>query len=159
VIGGWQTSVINSLWSGQPLNLAYNPAAAFQTSISIPDWRGGISYRPNVIGPVLTPEGQRNQDNWLNPANVVVPTDPSQPYGNAGRNIGRRPGLAQMDFGLQKMFPLRESTSLSFRMEAFNLFNRTNFRNPQVNRSTAGFGLIRETFPARQIQFALRLAF
>jgi hypothetical protein len=159
VIGGWQTSVINSLWSGQPLNLAYNPAAAFQTSISIPDWRGGISYRPNVIGPVMTPEGQRNQDNWLNPANVVVPTDPSQPYGNAGRNIGRRPGLAQMDFGLQKMFPLRESTSLSFRMEAFNLFNRTNFRNPQVNRSTAGFGLIRETFPARQIQFALRLAF
>src|ERR1700754_1096835 len=106
----------------------------------------------------MTPSG--NQDNWLNPANVVVPTDVSQPYGNAGRNIARRPGLAQMDFSLQKSFALpREATHLSFRMEAFNLFNRTNFRNPQINRSTAGFGLIRETFPARQIQFALRLAF
>jgi hypothetical protein len=161
VLGGWQTTVINSLWSGQPINLAYNPAANFQVSLTLPDWRGGISYRPNVIGPVMTPEGQRNQDNWLNLNNVVVPTDPSQPFGNAGRNIARRPGLAQTDFGLQKTFALpRESTNLSFRMEAFNLFNRTNFLNPGINRSTAAsFGLIRATFPARQIQFALRLAF
>ena len=97
------------------MNLAYNPAAAFQVSITIPDWRGGISYRPNVIGPVMTPKDQRNQDNWLNPNNVVVPTDPSQPFGNAGRNIARRPGLAQMDFGLQKTFSLaRESMNLEF---------------------------------------------
>jgi hypothetical protein len=161
ILGGWQTSVINTFWSGQPINLSYTPAAAFQVSLTLPDWRGGISYRPNVIGPVMTPEGQRNQDNWLNINNVVIPTDPSQPFGNAGRNVARRPGLAQMDFGLQKTFALpRESTNLSFRMEAFNLFNRTNFRNPGVNRSTAAtFGVIRETFPARQIQFALRLAF
>ena len=134
--------------------------AAQQVSISIPDWRGGISYRPNVIGDVMVPEGERNQDNWLNPANVVVPTDPSQPFGNAGRNIARRPGLAQLDLGVQKTFKLpREGMGISFRMEAFNLFNRTNFRNPGINRSAAGFGQIRETFPARQIQFALRLAF
>jgi hypothetical protein len=92
---------------------------------------------------------------------VVIPADPSQPFGNAGRNVARRPGLAQLDFGLQKSFALpRENTSLSFRMEAFNLFNRTNFGNPVVNRSTVQtFGVIQQTFPARQIQFALRLAF
>ena len=48
--------------------------------------------------------------------------------------------------------------SLQFRAEAFNLTNKTNFANPGVNRSTAGFGLIRSTFPARQVQFALRLS-
>lgn len=159
VLGGWQTSFINSVWSGQPVNLSYTPAAPFQVSLTIPDWRGGISYRPNVIGPVMTPEGQRNQDNWLNPANVVVPTDPSQPFGNAGRNVARRPGFAQMDFGLQKTFAILERANVGFRMEAFNLFNRTNFGNPGVNRSAGGFGLIRSTFPARQIQFALRLGF
>jgi hypothetical protein len=160
ILGGWQTSVINSLWSGQPVNLTYNPAAAFQVSLTLPDWRGGISYRPNVTGDIMAPEGRRNQDFWLDPAKVVLPTDASQPFGNAGRNIGRRPGLAQMDFGLQKSFALpREAMSLSFRMEAFNLFNRTNFGNPAINRSAAGFGQIRTTFPARQIQFALRLAF
>jgi hypothetical protein len=161
ILGGWQTSMINSLWSGQPVNLSYNPAAAFQVSLTLPDWRGGISYRPNVTGPVMMPEGQRSHERWLNPDTVVIPTDPSQPFGNAGRNNARRPGLAQLDFGLQKSFPLpRENMNLSFRMEAFNLFNRTNFGNPVVNRSTVQtFGVIQQTFPARQIQFALRLAF
>jgi hypothetical protein len=158
VIGGWQLSVINNLWSGNPVNLSYNPPAAFQVSQTLPDWRGGISYRPNVTGDILVPNGQRNQDNYLDPAKVVIPTDASQPFGNAGRNVSRRPGLFQLDLGVGKSFHLpREGASLQFRMEAFNLTNRTNFGNPAVNRSAAGFGLIRSTFPARQIQFALRL--
>jgi hypothetical protein len=61
---------------------------------------------------------------------------------------------------LAKSFLLwREGTSLQFRTEAFNLTNKTNFGNPQTNRSNAGFGTIRETYPARQVQFALRLVF
>jgi hypothetical protein len=61
---------------------------------------------------------------------------------------------------LTKSFKLlREGTALQFRAEAFNLFNRTNFRNANTNRSGAGFGQVRATFPARQIQFALRLSF
>jgi len=158
ILGGWQVSFINNLWTGNPVNLSYAPPAAFQVSQTLPDWRGGISYRPNVTGPILVPEGQRNQDNYLDPAAVLIPTDPSQPFGNAGRNIARRPGLAQIDLGLAKNFRLpREGMQLQFRMESFNLTNRTNFGNPGVNRSAAGFGQIRQTFPARQIQFALRL--
>ncbi|MBM3783015.1 MAG: TonB-dependent receptor [Acidobacteria bacterium] len=161
VIGGWQFNVINSLWSGQPVNLSYTPAAAFQVSQTLPDWRGGISYRPNVTGDIMVPSGQRNHDNWIDPNKVVLPTDPSQPFGNAGRNIARRPGLAQADIGIQKSFslPFREGMALQFRAESFNAFNRTNFANPQMNRSNAGFGQIRSTFPARQVQFALRLSF
>ncbi len=161
LVGGWQLSAINSLWSGQPVNLTYNPGAAFQVSQTLPDWRGGISYRPNVTGSIMVAEGQRNQDNWLNPNTVVVPTDPTQPFGNAGRNIGRRPGLAQLDLSIQKNFalPWREGMFWQFRAEAFNTFNRTNFGNPAVNRSATGFGQIRSTFPARQVQFALRLQF
>ncbi len=159
--GGWQLSAINSLWSGTPVNLTYNAPLQFQVSQTLPDWRGGISYRPNVLGPVMVPKGERNQDRWLDPAKVVIPTDPSQPFGNAGRNIARRPGLAQLDLGIQKSFvlPWREGMALQFRGEAFNAFNRTNFGNPQINRSVATFGTIRSTFPARQIQFALRLQF
>jgi hypothetical protein len=161
MIGGWQLSAINNLWSGTPVNLSYNAPLQFQVSQTLPDWRGGISYRPNVIGPAMTDKGQRTIDNWLNAANVVVPADPSQPFGNAGRNIARRPGLAQLDLGIQKSFalPWREGMALQFRGEAFNAFNRTNFGNPQTNRSVATFGTIRSTFPARQIQFAIRLQF
>ena len=161
VIGGWQLNIINSLWTGQPVNLSYNPAANFLVSQTLPDWRGGISYRPNVTGDIMVPKGQRNQDNWIDPAKVAIPTDPSQPFGNAGRNIARRAGLAQADIGIQKSFPLkfRENVALQLRAESFNAFNRTNFANPQMNRSAAGFGQIRSTFPARQVQFALRLSF
>jgi hypothetical protein len=161
VLGGWQLNWIHSMWSGQPVNLSYNPAANFQVSQTLPDWRGGISYRPNVTGNIMVPKGQRNQDFWIDPAKVVIPTDPSQPFGNAGRNIARRPGLAQADIGIQKSFalPFREGMAIQFRAEAFNAFNRTNFANPQMNRSNAGFGQIRSTFPARQLQFALRLSF
>jgi hypothetical protein len=160
VAGGWQASIINNLWTGQPVNFSYSPPAAFQVSQTLPDWRGGISYRPNVSGPVTQPDGVRSIDNYFINANVLIPANASEPFGNAGRNIARRPGLAQLDFGMQKSFRLwSESSALSFRMEAFNLFNKTNFGNPGVNRSAANFGVIRSTFPARQIQFALRLSF
>ena len=162
-LGGWQLSAINTLTSGLPVNLTYNVPAAAAVSQTLPDWRGGISYRPNVTGPVLTPEANRTHNNWLNPATVVIPTSISlsTPFGDAGRNIARRPGFAQLDLGIQKSFrlPWREGMALQFRGEAFNAFNRTNFGNPQINRSAANFGQITSTFPARQIQFALRFQF
>jgi hypothetical protein len=159
--GGWQLSAIHNLWSGQPLNLSYNPSAAQQVSVSLADFRGGISYRPNLIGPILTPAAQRSIDNYLNPLTVVAPTDASQPFGNAGRNIGRSFGLLQLDLGIAKNFrlPGRENLRLQFRGEMFNAANHTNFRNANLNRSAAGFGQVRSAFPARQIQFGLHLLF
>ena len=161
IVGGWQVSAINNLWSGQPLNLSYNPSAAQQVSVSLSDFRGGISYRPNLIGPALTPDGQRSIDNYINPLTVVVPTDQTQPFGNAGRNAVRGFGLYQLDLGIGKNFalPWREGMRLQFRSEMFNATNHSNFRNANLNRSTAGFGQVRATFPARQVQFALRLVF
>ena len=156
VIGGWQLSGINNMWSGQPLNLSYSPSADQQVSVALSDFRGGLSYRPNLIGPVLTPEGQRSIDNYINPLTVVAPTHPTQPFGNAGRNIVRSYPLYQLDLGIGKNFALpREGMRLQFRTEMFNAFNKSNFRNANLNRSAAGFGQVRATFPARQIQFGL----
>ena len=55
-------------------------------------------------------------------------------------------------------------------MEAFNLFNRSNFQVPDTNASNrsivnnvpvagGSYGKITSTFPAQQIQFALKLLF
>lgn len=160
LIGGWQLSGIHNMWSGQPLNLSYTPTADQAVSVSLSDFRGGISYRPNLIGPALTPEGQRSIDNYINSATVVIPTDITNPFGNAGRNVVRSYPLYQLDLGISKNFALPwEGARLQFRSEMFNAFNRSNFRNANVNRSGAGFGQVRSTFPARQIQFALRLVF
>jgi hypothetical protein len=105
------------------------------------------------------PESERSVSRWLNPATVAIPTDPSRPFGNAGRNIVRGPSLHQLNFGLHKDFFFTESQKIEFRMEAFNLLNKTNFGNPVSNRSANNFGTITSTQQARELQFALRYAF
>ncbi|HTM49370.1 MAG TPA: TonB-dependent receptor [Bryobacteraceae bacterium] len=155
VIGNWRASFINTMSSGLPVNLTYGPASRFTVS-SLP------SYRPNLNGDPMAPESQRNIDNYFDKNNVVVIGDPEHPnpFGNAGRNVARSYALYQTDLGLHKDFPLwKETRKLEFRSEFFNLFNKTNFQGPNSTRSSAAFGTIRSAFPARIIQFALKLVF
>jgi hypothetical protein len=165
IIGGWRMTLINTVASGLPVNLTYSPAAAFVVGSS-------LTYRPNLIEgqPVVNPGNDPN--NYLNINAVTIPTDRSQPFGTAGRNIARAPGFWQADLGMHKSFPLgRRDTRLEFRVEAFNVLNKTNFQVPDSNASNirrdaqgnpivgGTYGTIRTTYPARQVQLALKLYF
>jgi hypothetical protein len=157
--GGWTLSGIVVARSGEAATLQYTPAAAFQVSGINQDFRGANNYRPNVIGDIY---GDKNSvTTYLNRDNVVIPTDPSKPFGNAARNTVRAPAFYQVDFVASKDFrlPLGSQTRLQFRLEAFNLLNRTNFRAPVINRSASNFGTINSTWDARQIQLGLKLMF
>lgn len=152
VMGGWQLSVINNMWSGQPINLRYSPSAQFAVGSSAP--------RPNLIGDPVTPAAQRTIDNYLNPANVVIPTDRTKPFGDAGRNVARSHPLFQADLGIHKDLRLpREGMRLQFRAEMFNSLNKTNFFPANGDRSSTAFGTIRTTFEPRQVQLALKFYF
>jgi len=163
VAGGWQLSVINSALSAQPINLrawAGSIPAAFQTVGNLSGFRGGETFRPNVSGPVLAVNPADQTNTYFNTANVSLPTDPSNPFGNAGRNITRGLPVNQLDLGIHKAFELpREGMALQFRAEFFNVFNHTNFTAPNTDRNSAAFGTIRGTLAPRQIQFALKLMF
>ena len=161
LVGGWTLTGINRAESGQPINLRYNPTSAFAVTAALAAFQGGTSFRPNLIGDPHTPSDERTIDNYLNRNTVLVPTDQTQPFGSAGRNIARSNAFFQLDFGLHKSFalPMREDMRVEFRTEAFNILNKTNFRAADGNRSNASFGRITSTFPARQIQFALKLYF
>jgi hypothetical protein len=99
--------------------------------------------------------------NYLNRDTVVAPTAPDQPFGNAERNSVRGPWYWNVDFVASKefMLPFGDQTRLQFRIEAFNLFNRTNLRAPNANRSSANFGTITSAWDARQIQLGLKVTF
>ncbi len=157
VLGGWTLTGINTMLSGQTINLRYQPSPV---TANLASFLGGVALRPNVSGEVLAPNGQRTIDNYFNKANISIPTA-DQPFGTAGRNIARSQAFFQFDFGLQKHFhvPITEVSQVEFRMEAFNLFNKTNFGAANSDRGSAAFGTIRSTFPARQIQLALKLRF
>ncbi len=153
IAGGWQFTTINTMASGLPINLTYSPTPQFQVS-------GLPNYRPNQTCDPVTPEGQRTVSTYLNKACVSLPTDPSQPWGNAIRNSAKGYPLIQVDMGMHKAFTLWNETSrLQFRAEAFNIINQTNFQQPNSNASSSAFGTITSTYPARQIQFAVKLLF
>ena len=158
IFGGWQISGIHTATSGEPINLWYSSvSAAFQTSNIGADFRGQPTLRPNLSGNPVTPAGQRTIDNYLDRAIVTIPT--TGPFGNVGRNTARSNSFYQLDANLQKNFRIRELATVQFRSEFFNLLNKTNFRAANPDRSSGGFGTIRTSYPARQIQFAVKILF
>jgi hypothetical protein len=149
ILGGWRAVGINTMTSGVPINLSYSPAATSSVG-------GTVTYRPNLTGDPVTPDGGIN--NYLNPATVEIPTDRTQPFGNAPRNVARATPFYQMDLGLHKSFGQNEQR-VEARIEAFNLFNRTNFQSANGNRSSNAFGTITSTYQARQIQLGVKFYF
>ncbi len=158
-LGGWQLAAINNMWAGEAITFQYNPAAAFQVSGITQDFRGANNYRPNVTCDPVLPSGQRTPAAYFNTACVQVPTDPSQPFGNAERNAVRGDSIYQLDLALSKWFSVWRDARLEFRVEAFNVLNKTNFRAANGNRSTAAFGTITATYDPRQIQLGAKLVF
>jgi hypothetical protein len=87
------------------------------------------------------------------------------------RNSVRGYDYWDVDMGLSKYFALTERARLQLRAEAFNLFNHTNFSDPNtslpnlgntvtLNSTTAGtFGEIDSTLPARTLQVAGKIIF
>ena len=118
-----------------------------------------MTYRPNLTGDPLTPDG--GVTNYLNPATVVVPTDQTQPFGNAPRNVARGTPFNQLDLGLHKSFGLQgDQKRIEARIEAFNVFNRTNFSLPNTGITNSNFGKLLSTDgDPRILQLALKIIF
>ncbi len=157
LIGGWQLAGINTVFAGEPVTFTYSPAASFVVSGIQQDFRGANNYRPNVTCDPLAADADRSITNYFNRACVVIPTDPSQPFGNAERNSVRGPNFWQLDLAASKRIPVGGPAQLEFRFEAFNVLNHTNFRAPNGNRSAGGFGTITQTYDPRQLQLGFKL--
>ena len=157
LIGGWQLAGINTVYAGEPVTFTYSPAASFVVSGIQQDFRGANNYRPNVTCDPVASDAERTITNWFNRACVVIPTDPSQPFGNAERNSVRGPNFWQMDLAASKRIPVGGPARIEVRVEAFNLLNHTNFRAPNGNRSAGGFGTMTQTYDPRQLQLGFKL--
>jgi hypothetical protein len=85
-------------------------------------------------------------------------------FGYVGRNILHGPFEERLDLALTKsvrMPFLGEAGNITFRAEAFKVFNNAIFSNPQGNISTPTFGAITSTLDGtgRILQLALKLNF
>ena len=154
ILGNWQANAAVQLRSGQPYNMAISGDIA---NIEAPAGDSWFSYmRPNVVGdPKLA---HPTRDEWFNTAAFASPATGT--YGNAGTNFLSSSHVANVDMSLFKKFPIWEQSSLTFRAEAFNIFNIQNYGVPDNNISdpTAGVVTSNVTTP-REIQLGLHLDF
>lgn len=167
LLGGWDLNTVSNAFSGQPINIVYNPGSAFQVNSITADFRGASFYRVNISGdPVRHDPNQIAH--YFNGDNIRIPLDPSKPFGNAARNIARSMPFWQFDVALNKTVEVTERAKVQFRAEAFNILNRANFLAPnstcaawnaQGACTTGSFGTITSTLDPRLLQLGLKLFF
>ena len=125
---GWQLNSLMTFHGGQPFSV-YSSADTSGTDDG--------NQRANVVPNVNPYAGYRKEKvnaNWLNPA-AFVDAAPGT-WGNSGRNAYYGPGYSDVDFSVFKNTKIGERITTQFRIEMFNLFNRTNFA-PPLNGSGA----------------------
>jgi hypothetical protein len=154
---GWQLNGIWSAHSGTPFTVFDSTNVAAQASH--PPISGYSGGRPDLIADPN--QGPRTVEQWL-PRSAfrrLNPVTDAGRFGNAGRNIARGPGLANLDLSLLKTFSLTERLQLQFRAEVFNVANHANFAVPVSDLNSTNFGRILEAGPSRLGQLALKLSF
>jgi len=126
VFGGWQVSGYTIFSKGTPFSVGYSFTGGL-SSIGSSQITGtpDAGARIHLIGDPLA--GTSNSPyNRLKYAAFVPP-----PVGDIGLgspvNYLTSPGSSNWDMSLQKSFSLRERTHLDFRVDAFNVFNHTQF--------------------------------
>ncbi len=146
--GGWQLNSIAVLQTGLPFTI---------TTTGSPT-NTGAGSRANVVPGITSAPANQSINSWFNPAAFSFPT--AYNWGNLGRNTLRGPDEVNVDFTVEKKFPIVENKLLLFRAEFFNIFNHPQFAIPASTIGSAGVGTITSTsHPARQIQFVLKFRF
>jgi hypothetical protein len=178
VFGGWELTNVTILQSGQPFSvICTRPFKAVLGPTGNVIGNTGCDYnadgvaidQPNTPSFGNSKTGLSRSD-YINGIFTAAdfPAPPLGQQGNLGRNTYRGPGFANTDFSVIKNIHIpwflgSEGAKLQFRTEFFNVFNRVNLVNPSQNGTNdlanAQFGKAVSTFPARDIQFALRISF
>jgi hypothetical protein len=116
-LDGWQVSTIMTFQSGFPAPISFGV-----------DTTGtGIGSRPDMVAGMNgnLPGDQRTWQHWFNTA--AFTQAPFGRFGNAPRtNAIRLPGMDNVDFSVHRAFRFKETRSVEFRTEVFNLFNNFN---------------------------------
>ncbi len=147
-LGGWETSSLITLQGGFP----------YTVGVTGPTLNNGAgSNRANVVrNPNLG--GQATRERWFDIDAFTAP--PNFVWGAQGKNILRSPGLAQVDFAVQKVFPVTENKRFTVRMESQNFLNRVQLGAPAATLGAPNFGVIRSLQAGpRNIQMVGRFDF
>jgi hypothetical protein len=157
VLAGWQVNGIANVTSGTPFTVFDSTNVSLQANH--PPVSGFYASRPDLIA--NPNDGPHTVEQWVSRSSFrrLDPVTEAGKFGNAGRNVVRGPGLANVDLSLLKSFPFEENRQLQFRVECFNFANHANFALPVTDLASPSFGRIIEAGPPRLLQFGLKFLF
>lgn len=148
IMGGWSLSGVGLWHTGHPLTVTMNISPT-----QLPDGNDQTNQRPDLVPgvPVLVSGGAPNHTIQINPAAFAPPpldptgvTDPAtgtcvntcglvSRFGDASNGLIRALHSWQVDLALMKETRLTERFSLQFGIQAFNIFNHTQFGDPRTD--------------------------
>jgi hypothetical protein len=131
LLGGWSLQGFNSLESGLPFSVSSGSKTAFYST--------STTSRAVVVGSTLPDASLKTKSGGFGPvffqdASPFVLAGPGQV--GMGRNAFTGPGYWDLDASISKSFRTSEKTKATFRLEAFNALNHTNYR--QLGSTTVG---------------------
>jgi hypothetical protein len=162
LLNNWEFAPLAHIQSGSVINVTQGSDVSLTSN---------GNDRPNVVPgvpvylntPIRFASGAANRT-YLNPL-AFVNNAVSGTFGTVSRNAYRGKPYYQFDAQISRSFPIHESLALDLRLEAFNLLNHPNFKNPSAsNPGTAiapntSFGQISSANDPRIFQAAAKIHF
>lgn len=158
IIGGWQIGSTWNFHSGSPLLIVQgdnnSPGARPDLLVTSP----GMTVRGDYRAPLPTGEIMYLNTDMF----AEVPLGPGGTTirpGTLSRNGVFGPGAWTIDSSLFKDFRIEERATLQLRLDVFNLFNHTNFDDPETDITSSNFGVITGSAPGRVLQLSAKIDF
>jgi Carboxypeptidase regulatory-like domain len=170
-LNDWALSGITTFQTGFPIRITSEADNELMDSFDFE-----LPGEPDQLAPFKTQRPQSNGGYFFNPTtfteNSGDPTCGGSPYpgcydpsllgriGNAPRTICCGPHVSSTDVAILKTIPISEDKRFEFRAELFNVFNHTQFVNPDGDSSDGSqFGQVTSARDPRLVQFALKFLF
>lgn len=151
IAGNWELTGITRFTTGLPVTISQggDRSLAGTGGIDTPDWDG---KRIVTLDPRATPQHRYFSASQFS-------RQPLGTFGNANRRFFHGPGINDWSMALRKVVPIGDRFSMELRGEFFNVFNHTQFNNPNGNQSRASFGQVGTARDPRIGQLAVRITF
>ena len=153
VLDGWSLSGITTYQTGFPIRITSSSDTELMNSFDFE-----LPGEPNLTAPFQRQRPQSNGNYYFNPNSFTL--SDLGTVGNSPRTICCGPGISDTDFAILKNIAVSETKHFEFRAELFNIFNHTQFYNPDGNITDGSqFGQVTQAKDPRLMQFALKFFF
>jgi len=154
LLNGWGFSGITTFQTGFPIRISTLDDQELMYSFDFE-----LPGEPDLVAPFKTMKPQNNGLYYFDPT-LFSEDNTFGRIGNSPRTVCCGPHISETDFAILKTFPFSESRQVDFRAEFFNIFNHTQFFNPDGNFSDGfQFGQVNQVRDPRLVQFALKFKF